>query len=115
MVDLGPPVAYTGLSPDAAIYDPSGEQVGHVATVLADEREDIFHGLLVRLPGIPDRYRFAEPDQISGLYERGATLGVDAGELHEPTEDSVAAAAVSDKPVRGEGLKRAWEWLNRHV
>jgi hypothetical protein len=111
MPDLGAPIAYTAEPADAPVFDPSAEQVGRVATVLADEHEDIFHGLLIRLPG-PERYRFADPGQISGLYEHGVTLAVPGESLHEPTEDAVAAAVLSNKPVR-EGLKRAWEWLNR--
>jgi uncharacterized protein YrrD len=109
---LGEPVAYLVLAHDSPVHDPSGAQVGHVEQVLADESADIFHGLIVRLPDIPNRYLFADRTQISGLFERGVVLAVPADDLHEPSEDAVAAAATGGDPVR-DGLKRAWDWLNR--
>ena len=112
MDNLGEPVAYLVLANGVPVYDSSGATVGHVAQVLADEAADILHGLIVRLPGIPAHYRFADASQIAVLYERGVTLGVTADQLHRPSEDAVAAQAVGGDSVR-EGLRRAWEWLNR--
>jgi hypothetical protein len=112
--NLGAPVAYLVLSNDVPVYDRSGDLVGHVAKVLADEAADIFHGLIIALPGKPTRYRFADPSQIAGLYGRGVTLTVTADQLHEPSEDAVAAKTVGSESVR-EGLRRAWEWLNRAI
>jgi hypothetical protein len=112
MTDLGAPVAYLVLSEDVPVFDRYGIQVGRVAKVLADEGSDIFHGLLVRLSGEPAGYRFADRTQVAGLYEHAVTLAVAADRLHEPTEDAVAAEAVGGDPIR-EGLRRAWDWLNR--
>jgi uncharacterized protein YrrD len=112
--NLGEPVAYLVLPRDLPVHDPSGAQIGHVAQVLADEAADIFHGLLISLPGVPDRHRFADRTQIAGLYERGVTLAVPADQLHEPSEDAVAAAAAANASF-GEGLRRAWERLNRPI
>ena len=88
MDNLGAPVAYLVLGRDVPVYDPDGQLVGHVAQVLADEQEDIFHGLVISLPGIPDRYRFAVPDQLAGLYERGVTLSVPVERLHDTVRGS---------------------------
>jgi hypothetical protein len=112
--NLGEPVAYLVLGKDVPVYDPDGLLVGHVAQVLADEPADIFHGLVVGLPGIPDRYRFADPSQIADLYERGVTLSVAADRLHDPSEDPVAAGVTGDGSL-ATGLRRAWEWLQRKV
>lgn len=109
MEDLGAPVAYLVVRPQTPVYDPSGAEVGTVAQVLADEVEDIFHGMIVSVAG--PGYRFADPGQLAGLYERGVTLAVPAVELHDPTEDGVAAHAVGT-PVR-EGLRRAVDWVAR--
>jgi PRC-barrel domain len=112
--NLGAPVAYLVLGKDRPVYDPDGQQVGHVAQVLADEGADIFHGLVISRPGTPGRYRFVDPSQIAGLYERGVTLSVTADQLHDPAEDPIAAGAAGDGTI-GAGLRRAWEWLNRRV
>jgi uncharacterized protein YrrD len=115
MEDLGPPVAYLALPDGVPVYDRDGTPVGTVEHVLADERSDIFHGLVVHVAYIRDRSLFAAPDQVAGLFERGATLTVSATDLHEPGEDAVAADAVDSSAGEQarEGLRRAWEWLSR--
>jgi hypothetical protein len=112
--NLGEQVAYLVLGRFVPVYDPDGTLVGHVAQVLADEPADIFHGLVIGLPGIPDRHRFADPSQIAGLYERGVTLSVTLNQLHDPSEDPVAAGVTGDGSLAA-GLRRAWEWLHRRV
>jgi len=109
--NLGQPVAYLVLPDDAPVFD-ADEQVGHVAQVLADEGADIFHGLVIELTGIPRRYRFADPSQLAGIFERGVVLSVPPDQLHDPSEDAVAARAVGDDPIR-EGLRRAVGWIRR--
>jgi hypothetical protein len=111
---LGEPVAYLVVPKDVPVYDLSEKVVGHVAQVLADEPANIFHGLVIALPGIPDRYRFADPSQIAALYERGVTLSVTLDQLHDPSEDPVAAGVTGDGSLTA-GLRRAWEWLQRKV
>jgi hypothetical protein len=56
------------------VYDRDGTPVGNVAHVLADERSNIFHGLVGRVPHTMDRPPFAAPDQIAGLFANGVTL-----------------------------------------
>ena len=112
MSNLGAPVAYLVLPDDVPVYDGSGAQVGRVAQVLADEAADIFHGVVVRLPDLPPRYRFVDPAQIGGIFERGVVLAVAAEQMHDPSEDAVAAHAVGGDTIR-EGLRRALEWM-RH-
>ncbi|GGL02165.1 PRC-barrel domain-containing protein [Mangrovihabitans endophyticus] len=96
--DLGAPIAYLALPDGTAVYDRSGESVGEVAHVLADDQEDIFHGLILTTPR---GHRFARPDQVDGLYERGVIVAVPAAELAEPN------AEADEESL----LKRAWNWL----
>lgn len=115
MDDLGPPLAYTALSDGAQVYDKDGTPIGNVEHVLADERSNIFHGLVVHVSRVLDRPLFATPDQIAGLFEGGVTLAVSTADLHEPSEDAAAADAVdtSAGEQAREGLRRAWEWLSQ--
>ncbi len=41
------PVSWLLIEPGWTVYDASGEKVGTVKEVLADEQADIFHGVLV--------------------------------------------------------------------
>ena len=102
--DIGAPVAYLVLKNGTAVFDRSGDPVGEVEHVLADEREDVFHGLLVKTEA---GHRFASGDQVDGIYERAVILTVPADQLPEPSEETVAKAE-HDGPS---SLRRAWEWL----
>ncbi|MEV6345146.1 PRC-barrel domain-containing protein [Actinoplanes sp. NPDC051851] len=104
--DLGEPVAYLVLRDGTPVYDEGGSPVGTVEHVLADEREDVFHGLLV---GTAAGHRFARPGQVTGIFEHGVIIGVPAGELAEPSADP-PSRLLED---RAGALRRAWDWLSR--
>ncbi|MEV6851543.1 PRC-barrel domain-containing protein [Actinoplanes sp. NPDC051411] len=98
--DLGEPVSYLVLKDGTPVFDSSGDRVGEVEHVLADEQEDVFHGLIVKTA---DGHRFAAAEHVDGLFERGVIINTPAGQLPEPS-------ASSDSSL-GETLKRAWDWL----
>jgi uncharacterized protein YrrD len=98
--DLGEPVSYLVTKDGTPVYDSSGDRAGEVAHVLADEKQDVFHGLIVKTA---DGHRFAAAAHIDGLFERGVIINVPAGQLPTPTS--------SGEGSLGETLKRAWDWL----
>jgi hypothetical protein len=104
--DLGPPISYLVLADGTPVYDRSGAPVGRVEHMLADDREDIFHGLIIKTDG---GHKYAGSDAIDGMFERGVIVSVPAAELPEPSADP-AAATTSDEHLVDE-LKRAWKWL----
>ena len=108
MDDFGVPVAYLVLPTGVPVVDTGGSEVGTVANVLADEDVDVFHGLIVQSA---DGYRFADPEQIAQLYERGVRLAVAGSQLHRPDEDPVAADSAEELE-RGRGLGRFRQWLD---
>jgi hypothetical protein len=93
--DLGEPVSYLVTKDGTPVFDSSGERAGEVVHVLADEDDDLFHGLIVKTA---DGHRFAAATQIDGLYEHGVIINVPAAQLPEPAESDGI-------------LKRAWDWL----
>ena len=95
---IGAPQSYLVLKDETPVYDRSGARVGVVSHVLADDREDIFHGLIIKTPA---GHRFAGADLIDGIYEHAVIVAVPAAQLPEPSED-----AKPDSPLR-----RAWDWL----
>ncbi|WP_319463113.1 hypothetical protein [Micromonospora sp. RTP1Z1] len=114
MEDLGAKVSYLALAVGTRVYDVDSAPVGVVEHVLADERLDIFHGVIVAPPG-PDRYhRFAHREQIADLYERGVVLSVPGAEMHDPGEDPPAGVVedAEHNPVQVD-RRRAWERLSR--
>lgn len=96
--DIGAPQSYLVLADGTPAYDPSGQAVGTVAHVLSDDKEDIFHGLVLKTP---DGHRWAGSADVDGIYEHGVILAKPAGELAEPAESADT----------GSPLRRAWDWL----
>jgi hypothetical protein len=106
--DLGASISYLVLAEGTPVYDRAGDRVGRVDHVLADDREDIFHGLVLKTA---QGHRYASGDLVDGLFEHGAIVAVPAEQLPEPSADP-AAQAVQDKHLINE-LKRAWKWIVR--
>ena len=113
--DLGAPVSYLALEEGTAVLTADGEEVGHVAHVLADEEKDIFDGIVIS-HGL-GRHTFADAEQVGEIHERGVVLTLTAAEaeaLPEPSENP----AVMERPVRAGGLaltaklRRAWDLLS---
>jgi hypothetical protein len=111
--DLGAKVSYLALAVGTRVYDVDSAPVGVVEHVLADEPQDIFHGVIVAPP--EDRsHRFAPREQIADLYERGVVLSVRGAEMHEPGDDPPAGVVedADHHPVQVD-LRRAWQRLSR--
>ena len=104
--DLGTPVSYLVLADGTPVFDRSGDRVGTVEHVLADEGADVFHGLLLKTAA---GHRFARASLVDGIYRHGVIVAVPVAELPEPSADPPARQA-DDDGLR-HGLKKAWDWL----
>lgn len=77
-MDEGRPIAYEVLDAGVPVYAADGTSVGTVDHVVAAEREDIFHGLVIRSDS---GRRFVPAEQVATLHERGADLRIGADEV----------------------------------
>src|SRR3954447_4518563 len=93
--DVGAPTSYLVLSSGTPVYDRSGASVGTVDHVLTDDREDVFHGLVLKTD---HGHRYASSAQVDGIFERAVIVAAPAAELPEPSADPAA------RPVANEGL-----------
>src|SRR4051812_43540135 len=59
-MDLGEPRSYLTLEPGTDVYSSDGEIVGKVEHVLADEKDDIFDGIVIDLQVGPGGLHFAD-------------------------------------------------------
>jgi uncharacterized protein YrrD len=115
MDDLGAPISHLVLRPGAPVFDRDGKRVGVVEHVLYDAEVDVFDGIIVDTSPLPGGLRFADADQIDGIFERGVVLNVTREELHEPSENAPALEAdpddVMESPLQAR-LRRAWDWIS---
>ena len=114
--DLGAPVSYLALEEGTAVLTADGEELGHVAHVLADEETDIFDGIVIA-HGL-GRHTFDDAEQVAEIHERGVVLTLTAAEAEALPEPSENPAVMEDDPSESEGsalgnkLRRAWDLLS---
>jgi sporulation protein YlmC with PRC-barrel domain len=89
-MDEGLPISYEVLERGVPVYSVDGQPVGTVDHVVAAEREDIFHGLVIRTES---GRKFVAADDVASLHERGADLRIDAQAVAELPEPHGAAPA----------------------
>ncbi|MDT7556958.1 MAG: hypothetical protein QOI68_1428 [Pseudonocardiales bacterium] len=116
--DLGRPVAYPAIADGTPVYEPDGDRIGVVDEVVADEPDDIFHGIVLHTVPLPGRHLYADADQIAGLYEHGVLLGVRRNSLRPPERprrgrEHDAAAATGESRLEA-ALRHAWDWITNH-
>jgi hypothetical protein len=117
-VDHGDPISYLALAPGTEVLGSDGVAVGAVEHVLADEREDVFDGIVIDALRGPGGMRFADADDVAAIYERAVVLklsAAEAGSLPEPTPAPATMEAHGlDGPegaLRGK-LHRAWDRIS---
>jgi uncharacterized protein YrrD len=76
------PIAWLALEEGTPIVASDGEEVGRVATVVADEQKDIFSGVTFK-PGLLDGQRFVPADSIDRLTESAVHLKITAEQAAE--------------------------------
>lgn len=76
------PIAWLALAEGTPILSSDGQEVGRVATVVADEQKDIFSGVTFK-PGLLDGQRFVPASAIDRLTESAVHLNISA----QQTED----------------------------
>lgn len=98
-MDEGSPIAYEVLDRGVPVYSSDGQTVGTVDHVVAAEREDIFHGLVI---ATESGRKFVPADDVASLHERGADLRIDAQAVSRLSEPEGAAPA---RRLREPGIK----------
>lgn len=118
-MDLGAPLSYLTGPERAEVYARDGRRIGRLEHVLADEDDDIFDGIIVRLDDGGNR--FVDAPFVEGFYERGVLLTIDARDadaLPEPSANPAAVRVDPDDTARSDlelKLRRAWDYLTgRH-
>ena len=89
----GDPISYMALAAGTPVRSADGAEVGRVKSVLADEREDIFDGVVITTP---HGDRFVDAPEVDAIFEHALVLEIDAAE-----------AARLPPPTRNPGVLRA--------
>jgi hypothetical protein len=113
-MDLGAPISYLVLERGTDVFSADHHAIGHVEHVLADEREDVFDGIVIARGGIGRGHVFADADEIGEIYERGVVLKLDERACEQLPEPSANPAVVGEDPgdpITGK-LRRAWDRLS---
>src|SRR5690349_19833277 len=98
-MDLGTPGSYLTLEKGTPVLSSDGEQIGHVAHVLADADADVFDGIVIAGGG---KHRFADAPEVQEIFENGVVLTLDraaAERLPEPSANPATLETNADDTV----------------
>jgi hypothetical protein len=105
--DPGRPIAYQALAPGTPVHDREGRRVGTVKKVLADERADIFDGLVIETE---NGSRFVDAPDVEHCAEHRVELKLTAVEVAaQPRHEQ---SAPSYRPGAQQG---GWQDLWRRI
>jgi hypothetical protein len=106
-LDEGLPIAYEVLEKGVPVLASDGVQVGTVHHVVAATEEDIFHGLVIAVPG--QGRRFVDASSVVSLHERGVDLRIDSAAAHSLPEPGGGAPVYDEDP----GMMKGWHhWVH---
>jgi hypothetical protein len=106
-MDEGNPIAYEVLEKGVAVLASDGKQVGTVHHVVAAPQQDIFHGLVIAVPG--HGKRFVEAAEVASLHERGVDLRIDSQAASGLPEPGGGAPVYDEDP----GEMKGWHhWVH---
>jgi hypothetical protein len=106
-VDEGLPIAYEVLEKGVPVFSSDERQIGTVDHVVAVPEKDIFHGLVIAVPG--QGRRFVEAAEVASLHERGVELRLDASAAQGLPEPRGGAGVYDEDP----GEMKGWRhWVN---
>ncbi|MDE3131153.1 MAG: PRC-barrel domain-containing protein [Acidobacteriota bacterium] len=117
-MDLGDPCAYEVLAVGTPVYGSDGTQIGTVRHVLAAEDEDVFDGIVIGEHAFGREHRFADADDVDGIFERGVVLKLDSAAAAQLPKPSANPAVMRDDPAesrsefRRQKLMRAWDVIS---
>jgi hypothetical protein len=106
-VDEGLPIAYEVLEKGVPVLACDGKQVGTVHHVVAAPQQDIFHGLVIAVPG--HGLRFVQAADVGALHEHGVDLRIDSAAAQDLPEPGGGAAVYDEDP----GEMKGWRhWVH---
>lgn len=117
-MDLGEPASYEVLSAGTPVYSSDEQQIGKVSHVLADEREDVFDGIIISEHIFGEEHRFVDADDVQAIFERGVLLKLDRAACEQLPKPSANPAVMRDDPAesssefRNQKLRRAWDRIS---
>jgi uncharacterized protein YrrD len=117
-MDFGEPVSYLVLERGTPVYSSDDQEIGKVARILAAEDEDVFDGIVIGEHLFGEEHRFADADDVAGIYERAVVLKLDhaaAAQLPKPSANPAvmsADPAESGSEFRHDKLRRAWDLIS---
>jgi sporulation protein YlmC with PRC-barrel domain len=106
-MDEGLPIAYEVLEKGVPVLSSDGREVGKVDHVVAAPEEDIFHGLVIAVPG--RGRRFVEAADVASLHEHGVDLRIDATATDSLPEPGGGAPVFGEDPGEAKGWRH---WVN---
>jgi uncharacterized protein YrrD len=118
VTDYGEPRSYLDIDEGVDVVSSDGQRVGALEHVLADEKADIFDGIVIDISAGPGGHRFVDAPDVAEFRERAVLLRVSAEQVQQLPEPSANPATMQhggEEDSEGElarKLRRAWDLLS---
>ena len=117
-MDYGLPSSYLTLEKGTDVISSDGERVGVVEFVLADEKLQVFDGIVIDTKTGPGGLHFVDAPEVSQIYENAVVIDISAADvpaLPKPPKNPAVMEhhGVEDVPstfsIR---MRKAWNFLS---
>jgi uncharacterized protein YrrD len=118
MSDYGQPTSFLEIDEGVDVISSDGQRVGALEHVLADERSDIFDGIVIDISLGPGGHRFVDAPEVDAFHERAVLLAVPAAQvetLPEPSANPAVMQHGGEEDSEGslaQKLRRAWDLVS---
>jgi hypothetical protein len=118
VADYGQPRSYLEVDEGVDVITSDGQVVGKLEHVLADDRSDIFDGIVVDTSAGPGGHRFVDAPDVAEFFERAVVLKLSAAEaddLPEPSDNPAVMQHGGEEDAEGplaQKLRRAWDLIS---
>lgn len=118
MAAYGQPRSFLDVADGIDVVSSDGRRVGVLEHVLADDRSNIFDGIVIDTATGPGGHRFVDSPEVSEFRERAVLLSISASEVEDlPKPNANPAVMQHGGEEDAEGplarkLRRAWELLS---
>jgi hypothetical protein len=97
-MDEGHPISFRVLSRGTAVWSSDGEEIGTIESVLANDPEDIFDGIVIRTKG---GRRFVDAPEVARIAERRVTLSITSAEAEQLPQPAGGSPEYKADPAGG--------------
>ncbi len=117
-MDYGAPTSFRQVEAGIDVISSDGERIGKLEHVLADDRTNIFDGIVIDVARGPGGHRFVDGPEVAEFRERAVFIAATAADVDRLPEPSANPAVMQHGGAEDsesglvQKLRRAWDLIS---